>query len=172
MINVAVFCFFNTLFPFSKKNLRNSIYFVCGVGILMIPWILWSNGVPHTHENYPDRIWNIFSDKNLKRIYEIISLFAKHSIYYYQGILRWGILWLILPVAAIINYRKFKEKYVVAMWALFLLHIGAYFFVFIISPWTPQFLADMALERIFLHASPALIYLIAYHLTDKPEQKE
>lgn len=59
-----------------------------------------------------------------------------------------------------------KNKYIIAMWVLLILQIAAYIFVFIISPWTPKFLAEMALERILLHAAPAALFIISFHLSD------
>ena len=159
-LNIAVFGVFYTLFPFSGKKLKIAIIFAIGIGILMLPWFFWSRGLPHTHENYPLRILYFFSVENLKRIAEILKLFASHII----NITRWGILWLILPVAAILNCQACKKRYVLAMWALLISQILVYLFVFIISPWTPEFLAEMALERILLHTTPAVIYLIAFHI--------
>ena len=165
-INIAVFVFFNSFFPFKKEKLLNSAYFAMGICILMIPWFIWSHGIPHSHENYTQRLSYLFKPENIKRIISIIEIFIIGT-FSRSAMLRWGIIWIILPIAAIINYRKFKEKYVIAMWVLFILHIVAYFAVFIIAPRSPAFLADYAFERIYLHASPAIIYLIAYHMSNK-----
>jgi len=52
------------------------------------------------------------------------------------------------------------------MWALLILQIAAYIFLFIISPWTPKFLAEMALERILLHTAQAALFIISFQLSD------
>ncbi|NOY74285.1 MAG: hypothetical protein GXP32_00645, partial [Kiritimatiellaeota bacterium] len=79
----------------------------------------------------------------------------------------WGLLWIALPVVLILNFRVLKEKYALAMWALLSAQIAVYFSAFIISPWSPGFLAGMALERILLHATPAVVYLIAFHINGR-----
>ncbi len=162
-LNIAVFGVFYTFFPFSGKKLKVAILFALGIGILMLPWFYWSKGIPHTHENYPLRILYLFSLENLKRIAEILKLFAGNVI----NISRWGIIWFILPLVCLLNCNACKKRYVLAMWALLLSQILVYLFVFIISPWTPGFLAEMALERILLHTTPAVIYLIAFHMGNK-----
>jgi hypothetical protein len=159
-INIGVFGLFYLFFPFTIQKLKTSILFALGIGILMLPWFYWSKTIPHTHENYPLRLLYFFSVDNLARMKNILQHFGGHII----NFSRWGILWIILIVAALLNLKIFKQRYALAMWALFIGQILVYIFVFIISPWTPEFLADMALERILLHTAPAAIYLIAFHL--------
>lgn len=163
-INIGVFGVFYIFYPFTVRKLKIAIIYGAGIAILMIPWFFWARGVPHTHENYPLRLLYFFSVENLARIQEILKLFVGHLTNY----LRWGILWLILPIAALINLKIFKMRFVLAMWALLTGQILIYIFVFIISPWTPEFLAEMALERILMHTTPAVIYLIAFHLVMAP----
>jgi len=159
-INIGVFSTFYIFFPFKTEKLKTSIIFAACIGALMLPWFYWSKNIPHTHENYPLRLLYFFSIENLKRILEILTLFGSNML----NVSRWGILWIMLPFAALLNLKIFKQRYVLAMWALFTAQILVYIFVFIISPWTPEFLADMALERILLHTTPAVIYLIAFHM--------
>jgi hypothetical protein len=186
-INIAVFAIFNT-FPFSIKKLKISAIFIFCVIILLLPWFLWSKSIPHTHENYPLRLQYFFSPTNLERIKEIIALFSAN----FANIYRWGFLWYLAILSGILQITKIiiskfsshnlankltlknllptiynhKNKYIIAMWALLILQIAAYIFVFIISPWTPKFLAEMALERILLHAAPAALFIISFQLSD------
>lgn len=165
-LNIGVFGAFYVLFPFSFKKLKIVGAFVLGIGLLMLPWFFWAHDIPKTHENYPQRIFFIFNTENLTRIKEILGFFTST----FCNFKRWGILWIILPVAALLNHRVCRRRYVLVMWALLILQIALYFYVFIISPWDPKNLADMALERILLHASPLAIFLIAFHL--KKEEGE
>ncbi|MBN1864099.1 MAG: glycosyltransferase family 39 protein [Victivallales bacterium] len=159
-ICLAVIVFCHPLFPFSKSRLKESAIYCCLVGILMLPWFWWYSGVPHTHENYPLRVMYFFSMDNLLRTREILMLFLDS----FTNIARWGLLWLLLPFVALIGWRRFSRRFVVALWLLLAGRMAAYLFVFIISPWSPEFLAQMALERILLHAAPAALFIIAFHM--------
>lgn len=187
MINIGVFGLFYVLKPFSVNKLKTAIIFAAGIGILMIPWFFWAHGIPRTHENYPQRIFYILKGENLHRIKEVLVFFSgvprkikveglneQYLIVQSSGFLnmgRWSILWIMLPIVVLLNYIRCKQRYVLAMWTLLFLQIAVYFYVFIISPWDPKSLADMALERIFLHASPLAIYLIAFHLKEEKERE-
>lgn len=164
-INIGVFGLFYTFPPFKLRKLKTAIIYGAGIGILMIPWFYWAKGIPHTHENYPLRVLYFFHAENLARLKQILMLFGSHIF----NLTRWGIFWLILPMAALLNVKIFKVKYVLAMWALLVGQILVYILVFIISPWTPEFLAEMALERILMHTAPAVVYLISYHMVTTPE---
>ncbi len=159
-ICLAVIACCHTFLPFSKSKLKDCAIYCCLVGVLMLPWFWWYSGVPHTHENYPLRIIYFFSQENLLRTGEILVLFLEN----FSNVARWGLLWLLLPVAMLLDWRRLNRRYVLAMWLLLVGRMAAYFFVFIISPWTPEFLAQMALERILLHAAPAALFIIAFHM--------
>lgn len=174
-LNIAVFGTFYVLFPFSLKKLKIAGAFALSIGLLMLPWFFWAHDIPRTHENYPQRIFDILNVENLQRIKEVLGYFSGLKVQGHQAsgflnIPRWGLLWIILPIAALVHRAPCKQRYVLAMWSLLILQIALYFYVFLISPWDPKSLADMALERIFLQASPLAIYLIAFHLKEEKPQ--
>jgi len=160
LLNIGVLGAFYVLFPISLQKLKFAGAFALGIGLLMLPWFFWASDIPRTHENYPQRIFSIFKAENLKRIQEVLDYFTGT----FFNFKRWGILWIILPIAALFNCKACRQRYVLAMWSLLFLQILLYFYVFIISPWDPKSLASMALERIFLHVSPLAVFLIAFHL--------
>ena len=167
-LNIMVLVTFN-LFPhFSMRKFKTAIIYTIALALLLTPWFIWSNGIPRTHENYPLRIMEFMHVENLRRLWQIFTIFTDNML----NFKRWGFLWVILPVAGILNFKMIRRKHVLAMWALLVLQIVAYVFVFIISPWTPDFLAKMALERILLHVTPAVIYLIAFYMGEHRDAKE
>lgn len=159
-LNIVVLIIFHIFPYFTMRKCKTAITYAIILMLLMAPWFYWSNGIPRTHENYPFRIFDFLHIEHLRRLWYILTIFAGNML----NVNRWGLLWMILPVAGMINFKMVRQKYVLAMWALLGLQILTYVFVFIISPWTPDFLAKMALERILLHVTPAVIYLIAFHM--------
>lgn len=159
LINIIVFLFFNLMTGFKKRNLVISAYFVSGVLLLLLPWFIWSKDIPKTYENYPSRIDNAFFFENIFRLRVIIPEFLKQFIYFE----RWGAFWLLLPVFAVLGWKAFQKQHTVIMWVFFALHIFLYIFIFIITPWDPEHLALMSLERLLLHSTPAVLLLIAFH---------
>ena len=163
-VNTAVFLFFNSIYPFKKEKLKNSLIFAGTLLLLMSPWLIFSRSLPHSHENYTQRFRYFLHPENIERVITITKIFFT-AFFSAFSFTRWGLLWILLVLSLLLNFKKVKEKHILAMWALFILHIAAYFAVFIISPWTPEFLAEMALERIILHAAPAALFLTAYQIS-------
>jgi hypothetical protein len=162
VINVVVFIIFYPLSAFSLKKLKRLIFFPLLLLLLMAPWFIWSAGIPKTHENYPLRILNFFSMGTLHRLKDIAELFIMNMV----QIRKWGFLWFLIPLTLIMSYKISFSKPIMIIWSLMAAHFAAYVFVFVISPWSPQFLASMALERILIHIAPAVIYLAAFYLKD------
>ena len=164
-LNVAVLAIFLLPLPFAKRKFAVVALFAAAVATIVAPYLIWRSGVPNTHqENYTGRLLQILHKENLERLSEILKLFAMEIF----NPRRWGLLWCALPLAAAFNIHAFKKKHVLAMWTILAGHLTLYILVFIISPWPPSFLANMALDRIILHTAPALIYLLALHYAETP----
>ena len=159
-INVVVFSIFHITRRYSMKRLIEVFVYAGGVLIPMLPWLVWSSGIPRTHENYPSRILNFLSPDNIARFKRVLEIFGSQMLNFD----RWGVLWILIVAAAVLNVGAFRQRRTLAVWMLLGGQIFAYLFVFIISPWSPEFLAKMALERILLHAAPAALYIICFHL--------
>lgn len=159
LINIIVLLFFNLRAGFKKRDLMISACFVSGVLLLLLPWFIWSKDIPRTYENYPSRIDATLFFENISRLKVIIPAFLKQFIYFE----RWGAFWLLLPVFAVLGWKAFQKQHTIIMWAFFASHIFLYIFIFIITPWDPEHLALMSLERLLLHSTPAVLLLIAFH---------
>ena len=157
---MIVFFVCHPLLPFSAAKLKTCAAYAFLVLALMVPWFLWYRGIRQPYEGYPLRIMDIFSAEKLARGGEIVRIFIKHAFAFD----RWGLLWLLAPAAAIFSMRSLRSRFVVAMWLMLAARLALYFVSFIVSPWSPEFHTRMALERILLHAAPAAVYILAFHL--------
>ena len=79
---------------------------------------------------------------------------------------RWGTLWLLLGAAAVLGYRAFTRRHVLALWALLLLHVALYVAVYMVTPWGAAKLIPGTLDRLLLHVTPIAVLLIGYHWSD------
>ena len=170
LINAAIFSVWHLTGRFNFTRLKDSITYISGIFIPMLPWLIFSATLPKPQENYTDRITNCLTPENISRLQSIIHIFTIELF----NIKRWGLVWIILILSLMLTPKSLKKRWMTALWALLLGQMATYLFVFIISPWSPQFLAEMALERIFLHTTPAVIYLIAFHslVENKPKNLE
>ena len=50
-----------------------------------------------------------------------------------------------------------------ALWLLLLGHVAMYVLIYLITPWDVRELLSMSLDRLLLHAVPAVVLLIGYH---------
>jgi dolichyl-phosphate-mannose-protein mannosyltransferase len=150
------------LFTFGRINRRQVtglVIFVVGLIFLLLPWIIWMKGVPRTHEDYLSRIsYSIFVE-NIHRLEIIIPAFFNKFFQWNK----WGGLSILLIVMAVIGWRAFRKRYVIAMWLLLGMHIGLYILIYLISPWNINEILFVSLDRLILHTTPAIIFLIGYH---------
>ena len=159
-VNIAVIVLFLAVPKPSRKSLAAAAFYAVGVLALILPWLAWRAGVPNTHpENYTGGLVNLLSAGSWRRLPEILELFAKGIF----SLHRWGPLWIVAIAAAVLNPAAVRQRHVAAAWLLLAAHIAVYILVFMISPWAPQFLADMSLDRILLHVVPVVLFLAAFH---------
>ncbi len=159
-VNVAVMGMF-LFFPRpSRRSFAMAVLFAGVVAALVLPWLIWRAGIPNTHpENYTGGLIKLFSAGSWRRLPEILGLFLKGIF----GLHRWGPLWILAIAAVVLNPTPMRQRYVAAGWFLLAAHFAVYILVFMISPWSPQFLADMSLDRILLHVVPVVLFIAAFH---------
>jgi 4-amino-4-deoxy-L-arabinose transferase-like glycosyltransferase len=129
--------------------------------LLVFPWFVWSNGIPHTHENYLAHLRFSEIAKNASRIPIILAEFARQIV----SLSRYGLLWLILIVSAMVGWRAFRSRTTVVVWSLLLLQLGVYALIFLVTPWDVHVQLRVALDRLLLHAVPLWGLLLALHLS-------
>ena len=80
-----------------------------------------------------------------------------------MNVSKWGLLWVLGGVIAILGWKAFEKDYVKAVWILFSLHLGLYFFIYIIAPWDINVYLKFNLDRLILHTIPAVGFIISFH---------
>ncbi len=159
----AVFYFLRWLEKERRSDLVMSIlsfgFFSAGILLLYFPWLWWSRALPHTHENYGARLRPDLLVQNLDRVGVIMGEFCRRA----SNWSRWSGIWLLLPTVAIIDFRGWKNRSVVALWLLLLAQITLYVVIFVVAPWNVQELASAALERLLVQMVPLVVFLIGLH---------
>jgi len=143
----------------SKTKLVSFGFFSAGILLLYFPWLWWSRALPHTHENYGARLRPDLLVQNLDRVGVIMGEFCRRA----SNWSRWSGIWLLLPTVAIIDFRGWKNRSVVALWLLLLAQITLYVVIFVVAPWNVQELASAALERLLVQMVPLVVFLIGLH---------
>lgn len=134
--------------------------FALAVLLLLLPWLLLNRGIPKNHEvDYGSSLTLSRVIQNLPRLKVILPGFLEQA---FQWSL-WGPLWLLIPLAALVGWRGFAHRYVLALWLLFALHLLAYVLPYIVTTWDVQWHMQTSLDRVLLHTTPAAILLIGYH---------
>ena len=152
LINGIVVCLF-LVQRFNRERLRAAILFGVIAGTLVLPWLLWSRGLPATHET---SLTGLLASKSNFPI--VLRAFAAQPFAFNT----WGGLWILLALAAVIGWRGFGSSVSIALWLLLAAHIALYFAVFLATKYSIEEQITH-LERIMFHASPAIVYLIGYH---------
>lgn len=143
---------------------RRLLLGVLCVVVFYTPWWLWARQLPHTHENYGERL----SPANLLAHLNHIPFVLRALRSSFQPLTWWPILLLLLASAAT-NLRPLRRPAVIAAWLILLIHLAADFAAYLVSPWdaaTPngtQVLVGFTFDRLLLQLTPLVVLLIAVH---------
>jgi hypothetical protein len=149
---------FSVLAP-GRRRFTGLALLAAGVLTLSLPWLIWSSGLPRTHENYAANLNPANIIANWDRLRVILPEFAR-QVFAWE---RWGILWVLLALSTICGWRRFRERHVGILWFLLVAHLGLYVLIFIVTPWDVRELLASALDRLILHTVPAAVLLIGFH---------
>ena len=61
------------------------------------------------------------------------------------------------------GWRAFARRYMLAVWILLGLHLLSYALAYSVTPWNLTTVIPMTLDRLLLHAVPAIILLAGWH---------
>ncbi len=75
----------------------------------------------------------------------------------------WGLLWILAGVMAFWGWRALTRPCVLALWILLGLHLMSYALAYSVTPWNLNVLMPMTMDRLLLHAVPAVIFLAGWH---------
>lgn len=151
-----------TLARLKKERLLGLFLFVLSVFALVLPWLLWARDLPRTHENYMSKVSPRIVAENIHRATIIVPAFLKEAV----RLSRWGGLWLLIAIMSVLGGKAFRKRYVIAIWLLFLMHVCAYQFIYLITPWNVVGLITLTLDRLLLHVTPLAVLIIGYHWSE------
>jgi len=159
-INCLVFLIF--VFHRNRDGIRPVLVCCLFLVLASLPWFIWNIDVPKIHENYSGRISLVFNPDNISRIDGIAVQFAKAFL----NVDRWGIFWLLPLISLVALCGGCRDRKVIFLWILFLLHLLLYVFIFVISPWDTVRLSEMVTERLFIHLVPLAFYIFIFSLKE------
>lgn len=132
-----------------------------GAAILVLPWFIYRQRLPKTHENYVGHLTIDTISTNAPRL----SLILPAILRQFTDLKQWGPLWLLLPLAASHTSNAFARRSTAAGWSLLLLHLMLYVIIYLITPWDPVMQMNASLDRLLLHILPTVVILISLHMT-------
>src|SRR5206468_8487369 len=97
--------------------------------------------------------------ENLRRLKPIAARFYEEGM----NAENWAGIWILLPLMALLGWRAFADRAVVALWLLLIGHLAAYMLIYVVTPWNVEELLSVSLDPLLLHAVPVAVLLIGYH---------
>jgi hypothetical protein len=148
-----------SLWPLRKRRLAGWGIFLGGAAVVLLPWMIWRAGLPHTDENYVQRLSVAGLLARAGELQIILPALAEQITAWH----RWGPLWVLLLASAALGWRGFTRRSVVAVWLLAVLHVATYVAAYMVTPLGAAQLMPGTLDRLLLHVVPAAAILIGYH---------
>jgi 4-amino-4-deoxy-L-arabinose transferase-like glycosyltransferase len=133
--------------------------FFAGLLAVDAAWLIWSRGLPRTHEDYGSKLLSPLVVTHLPRLKEIIPAMLVQT----AELQVWGLLWIMVVMLALLGWRALARPYVLALWILLVMHLMVYALAYSVTPWDLAVLMPMTMDRLLLHAVPAVIFLAGWH---------
>ncbi len=158
LMNGAVILIFG-LWRCPRRGWMGAAVFFAGLLALDAAWLLWNPSLPRTHEDYGSRLLSPTLATHLPRLKEIVPTMLVQTAEVHV----WGLMWLMAAVLALLGWRALARRYVLAVWILLGLHLMIYALAYSVTPWDLNVLMPMTMNRLLLHAVPAVIFLAGWH---------
>ncbi len=127
------------------------------VAAAYLPWFLYTRAIPRTDENYMGHLHFSEAMGNLSRLGPVLWGFLTKAL----DVQLWSVFWYLLPIAAILRWRRFLDRGVMLVWILltahFLIYLPPYL---IVANWDFRGLMNVTQDRLLLHITPAAALLI------------
>ena len=129
LINGAVLLGFG-LWCGPRRAWLGALAFFAGLLAVDAAWLIWSRGLPRTHEDYGSKLLSPLVVASLPKLKQVIpAMMLKIT-----ELRTWGLLWLLTGVMALLGWRAFARRYIQAMWVLLGLHLLVYALVYCVTP--------------------------------------
>jgi hypothetical protein len=130
--------------------------------VLIGPWLVYREYLPRNHENYGSKLVSLSTlIQDLPRLRQLAPMYFGQLWELKSA----GGIWLVLPIAAIIGWRGFRNAAVLLLWGILLAHLMLYLATFEVTPWDLNVLLAMVGPKLLMHIAPAAMLLIALHLS-------
>jgi len=149
--------------PLRPRHLLATLASALLIAALALPWIWYVHPLPHTDENYSDRLRVGLMLAHLRGLPLVLGSMLATAVRPDQ----WGIFWFLLPAAAILERRRLSQRPVLILWILLAAQLLAYLPPFlVVQRWNVEELLHVTMGRLLLHATPAAALLIGLHWPD------
>ncbi|MGA2787599.1 MAG: glycosyltransferase family 39 protein [Verrucomicrobiota bacterium] len=136
--------------------------FFAGLLAMDAAWLFWSRNLPRTHEDYGSKLLSPMLVAHLPRLKEIIPAMLAQTTEFHV----WGLLWIMAGMLALLGWRALARPYVLAVWILLGMQLMVYALAYSVTPWDLTVLMPMTMDRLLLHAVPAVILLAGWHWSE------
>jgi hypothetical protein len=160
--------------PLAARYLRREIFAAVFVLALYLPWHFYTRHLPRTDENYSNLLTRANLLSGFARLPTILAALLGETVALYN----WGIFWLLLAAAAMINCRRIFTRPVATLWILLILQFLSLLPPFmVVANWNLVELLRVTQDRLLLHLAPAAAILIGLYwpfeetASDAPRQE-
>jgi len=149
---------------FGLADLRNrrwlgALLFFGGLLAIDAAWLIWSRDLPRTDEDYGSKLLSAEVLTHLSALKQIVPAMIALATEPHN----WGLLWITAGGLALLGWRAFGRRTVLAVWILVGMQWLSYALVYSVTPWNLSILMPLTLDRLMLHALPAIILLAGWH---------
>jgi len=142
-----------------RRAWLGALVFFAGLLAMDAAWLMWSRDLPRTHEDYGSKLLSAVVVTHLPRLKQILPAMIAQA----TELRTWSLLWIMIGATALLGWRAFARPYVLALWVLLGLHLLSYALAYSVTPWNLTELMSITLDRLLLHAVPAVIFLAGWH---------
>jgi hypothetical protein len=145
----------------TRRSIDASAAGLCGCIFLVMvaPFLIWAQTLPRTDEDYPSKLTVSRIIDNRERAFAIIPAMTGEAMNPHQE----GCVWLLLPLAAVLGFRGFRQFEVRCLWFLIVAQLAIYVLIYEITPWDLNALLPLTVDRLILHVTPLAVVLIGLH---------
>jgi hypothetical protein len=141
---------------------------VLGIGLYVLiiiavagPWFDFRAELPRSHEDYGGRLSLSNIGGNLDRLHLVLTAAGRMMIDFSE----WGSAWLVIGSIILLRWRSAIEAKTLAIWMVLSVQACSYATAYIISPWDPENLIPITMNRLGLHLFPLLALLASRQAT-------
>lgn len=142
---------------FRRKSFIAAAALVATVGVLYVPWIVFSWGLPQTDEDYAHKLNPVEIFSNLGKLKTVVGMMALEILNFWD----WGLFWALAIILSITERHRFRNRVLATVGLLVVLQLLIYIPPPMVAPnWKVQELLTATMDRLLMHAAPAAAILI------------